>query len=306
MRSTRRSSGSPTTSPCAGAGRRFDNRPTAGRRATRLSWFAGGMASTAALGLACAAWLWPRYAQTPEAPGRTQVSEAAQTTTGGGDASSHAGRRRRGGAAAHERDAHRGQRRACRGGRGPVQGAASPSGTSVRRARRGLSRRRRRNAASAWPWRATVAVDVDVDEGVVEVWNATFGWRVSSPASAGRAKPPTKLRRARRRTAKPPTRRLKSWSCRAPSRRQDAAGGGRAGDQPGVQVDGHRRRSASTHGGSRVAMLAAPARAGGESPGAARAALAAGDAPRALEIYEPGAEDRPRRGERRLRDRPDA
>ena len=50
--------------------------------------------------------------------------------------------------------------------------------------------------------------------------------------------------------------------------------------------DGHRRRSASTHGSGRVAMLAAPARAGVESPGAARAALAAGDAPRALEIYK--------------------
>ncbi len=45
----------------------FGSRPT-GRRAARLSWFAGGMASTAGLALACAALLWPRYVQTPERP----------------------------------------------------------------------------------------------------------------------------------------------------------------------------------------------------------------------------------------------
>src|SRR4029079_8698105 len=57
----------------------IDNRPTAGRRATRLSWFAGGMASTAALALACAAWLWPRVVQTP---GSTEGKAPAVTNAG--------------------------------------------------------------------------------------------------------------------------------------------------------------------------------------------------------------------------------
>src|SRR4029079_13551885 len=45
----------------------IDNGPTPKRRGARLSWFAGGMASTAALALACAAWLWPR-GMNPERP----------------------------------------------------------------------------------------------------------------------------------------------------------------------------------------------------------------------------------------------
>ena len=38
----------------------IDTRPSARARARRGFWFAGGMATTAALALACAAWLWPR------------------------------------------------------------------------------------------------------------------------------------------------------------------------------------------------------------------------------------------------------
>src|SRR6476659_9563233 len=54
----------------------IDNGPTPKRRGARLSWFAGGMASTAALALACAAWLWPRIGHTP---GPDQVRPVAQT-----------------------------------------------------------------------------------------------------------------------------------------------------------------------------------------------------------------------------------
>src|SRR5262249_11495232 len=53
-----------------------------------------------------------------------------------------------------------------------------------------------------------------------------------------------------------------------------------------LRSDTHRRHSMSTHGSGGVAMVSAPAVRGAESPRAARAALAAGDARKALEIYK--------------------
>ena len=71
-----------------------------------------------------------------------------------------------------------------------------------------------------------------------------------------------------------------------------------------LRSEAHRRRS-STHG-SGGSRCSAAARAAAETPGAARAALAAGDAPRALEIYKNLAQKTgPVARERRLRDRQD-
>ena len=55
------------------------NPSTTGRRGARLPWFAGGVASTAALALACAAWLWPRVVETPPSPDRAQARQAIQS-----------------------------------------------------------------------------------------------------------------------------------------------------------------------------------------------------------------------------------
>jgi len=57
------------------------------RRPRGWSWFAGGMASTAAIAVACAALLWPRAVETPGAGGRetatvTNPSSEATMTTG--------------------------------------------------------------------------------------------------------------------------------------------------------------------------------------------------------------------------------
>lgn len=66
-----------------------NSRSAWGRRPKGWSWFAGGMASTAAVAVAFAAWLWPGSVETPGARDRTGVTATAPAgettlTTGAG------------------------------------------------------------------------------------------------------------------------------------------------------------------------------------------------------------------------------
>ena len=133
-------------------------------------------------------------------------------------------------------------------------------------------------------------VDVDVDEGIVEVWNDDVrlarlepGRALEQPPSPTRRRPPAPERR-RRSSA---TRRHKSTEpfelpVVPPDKRAAVA---RAGDDAAAAL-GDTPSPSSAHGEQQVAMLDAPGAApAAETPAAARAALAAGDAPRALQIY---------------------
>ena len=255
------------------------NRPTSaaaaarGCRGSRAAWPAPRRSRSRAR-RGCGRASCRRRRAGPGQPGR---AGAAATS---GDAAAHARRRRRGGAAAHERDAHRGQRRARRGRRGPVQGAAPPPGTPVRRARRELSGHRRRNAFGV-AVNGERRVDVDVDEGVVEVWNGDVrlarlepGQRWNStpsdeardaPARPATGEPATAADKA---TEKPelPTSVPRTRRRRRRSSRRRACG---CGPMRATAI-----RSART-ASKQVAMLASPARRAARRRRAARAALAA-------------------------------
>jgi tetratricopeptide (TPR) repeat protein len=264
----------------------IDNRPTGARRATRLSWFAGGMASTAALGLACAAWLWPRDAQTPGTPERAQVSEIAQATT--------ATETRRltldGGV---EAELQRTSVMRIEGSDARVEGGAVRFKVPHRRPGHPFVVRAEGYRVVVIGTRFGVAVagdrhvDVDVDEGVVEVWNNDVRlarlepgqrWKSEAAGKASEAETPNgeAAGKATEKVELPRTMPLDKTPPAAIKPETSLV----------FRSDGHRRHSASTYGSGRVAMVETPARKGVESPAAARAALAAGDAPRALEIYK--------------------
>jgi len=184
----------------------IDNRPTGGRRATRLSWFAGGVASTAVLGLACAAWLWPRVAQTPP---REQVRTVAQAP-----ASTETRRLTLDGGV--EAELQRTSVMRIEGSDARVEDGAVRFKVPHRRPGHPFVVRAEGYRVIVLGTRFGVAVagdrqvDVDVDEGVVEVWN--------SDVRLARVEPlPTSLPRPRR-PATPPTRRRRSSSCRTPCR----------------------------------------------------------------------------------------
>jgi hypothetical protein len=268
----------------------IDNRPTAGRRATRLSWFAGGMASTAAVALACAAWLWPRVVQTPGPQGKVATGAAAVgapsletrrlTLEGGVEAELQrtsvmriegSDPRVEGGTVRfkvpHRRPGHP---FVVRADRYHVVVIGTKFGVGVNGDRR---------------------VDVDVDEGVVEVWNNDVRLARLEPGQRWNSSPATED------TAE-------AGAGKEPAKAGDAADKStekfelpvmapeKAPPSPGVETSlemrsaTHFRRS-SRHAERQVAMVASPARAPvAETPAGARAALAAGDAPRALEIYK--------------------
>ena len=127
-------------------------------------------------------------------------------------------------------------------------------------------------------------VDVDVDEGVVEVWSSDVrlahlepGQRWNSAVSADKA--------SEAETAADPADKAAEMQTETPEL-PAAAPAEKLVPSPGMKIGRpEARRRQSAHGAARVAMVATPARSTVESPGAARAALAAGDAPRALEIY---------------------
>ena len=136
--------------------------------------------------------------------------------------------------------------------------------------------------ALAWLQPCHPVVDVDVDEGVVEVWNGDDrvarlepGQRWNSTSAAEGATPDTD--RAADKTAdKLELPRMEPAEKPAPSPEPDTS-------WAIAPRDPHRRHT--SRGSMRVAAIATPSRDATESPRAAREALAAGDAPRALQIY---------------------
>jgi tetratricopeptide (TPR) repeat protein len=250
------------------------------------------MASTAALGLACAAWLWPRDAQTPGAPERAQVSEIAQASTlpetrrltldGGVEA-----------------ELQRTSVMRIEGSDARVEGGAVRFKVPHRRPGHPFVVRAEGYRVVVVGTRFGVAVagdrqvDVDVDEGVVEVWNNDVRmarlepgqrWKSEAAGEAAAVEPPKGEAAGRATDKTEKTEKLELPRTMPLDETPPAA------VEPETALvfrsGGHRRHSTSTYGSGRVAMLAAPARKGVESPAAARAALAAGDAPRALEIYK--------------------
>ena len=154
-------------------------------------------------------------------------------------------------------------------------------------------------------------VDVDVDEGVVEVWNNDVRlarlepgqrWNSAPESDDATAAGANAGGEARRRGGQVDREVRAARDCR-PRRRRRRRGRRRRCGRGRRRTAAVRRRTAG--GASRCS--ATPARAPPpRSPGAARAALAAGDAPRALEIYKSLAQKTgPVARERRLRDRPD-
>jgi len=266
----------------------IDSGPTARRRGARLSWFAGGMASTAAIALACAAWLWPRNVESPGSA-QTQAAETRRLTLEGGVVAElqhtskmsieESGARVEGGTVKfkvpHRRPGH------------PFVVRAEHYRVVVIGTRFGVGVNGDRR------------VDVDVDEGVVEVWNGEArvarlepGQRWNSPpaaASTPAAAPPPAgeatgkaLREEKQQDTPqdkqelPQTTPLDKTAPRAVE--PDIA----------LVLGSESRRHGSRRAPTRIALVDSPSRAGGgpESPRAARAALAAGDAPKALEIYK--------------------
>ncbi|HEY7375676.1 MAG TPA: FecR domain-containing protein [Polyangia bacterium] len=269
----------------------IDSGPTARRRGARLSWFAGGMASTAALALACAAWLWPRNVESPSAPQAQAPTETRRLTLEGGVVAElqhtskmsieESGARVEGGTVKfkvpHRRPGH------------PFVVSAEHYRVVVIGTRFGVGVNGDRR------------VDVDVDEGVVEVWNNDArvarlepGQRWNSPPSAASAPaaapvpadvtggaadkalgPGPGKDRDRDKQELPQTVPLDKTAPRAVE------------PELALVLGSESRRHGSRRASTRIALVDSPSHGGGsESPRAARAALAAGDAPKALEIYK--------------------
>ena len=263
------------------------SRPTTGRRAARLSWFAGGVASTAALALACAAWLWPRVVETPRRrtarkPGKRfqspATSETRRLTLDGGveaELQRTSVMRIEGSDARVEDGAVRFKVPKRRPGHPFVVRAETYPGDRAgdalrrRRRRRAPGRRRRRRGRRRG----------------LERRRATGAPR-AGPALEQRAAAADKAP-ARRRPANRPTRRRRSWSSRGPSRstrRRPRRSSRRPPSCPGARRTTAVRRRPTAAGAWRCS---ARRRARAPRPRARpRAALAAGDAPRALEIYK--------------------
>jgi hypothetical protein len=266
----------------------FDSRP-AGRRSARLSWFAGGMASTAALALACAAWLWPTVVHSPErgtvpqaqAPAATGMQRL--TLEGGVEAElqhtsvmriEESGARVEGGAVKfkvpHRRPGHP---FVVRADRYHVVVIGTRFGVAV-----GENRR----------------VDVDVDEGVVEVWYDKVRlarlepgqrWN-SAPGADGASAAPDQEKKsgdeAARATEKVPL--PSTVPAEKPVTSSPSPETSLTFDKTEIRRRHAIRKEARAE--ARLAMVAPPApKPAPETPAGAKAALAAGDAPRALEIY---------------------
>lgn len=266
----------------------FDAQPAMGRRGAGLSWFAGGMASTAVLALACAAWLWPRIAQTP--PERPQAHAPTQAPAGSET-------RRLTLEGGVEAELQRSSVMRIEGSDARVEGGAVRFKVPHRRPGHPFVVRadRYRVVVIGTRFGVTVGgdrrVDVDVDEGIVEVWNADDRvarlepgqrWDSTStaegPAPEGAAKDgkPDSDRAADKAADKLELPRTEPAQKLSPSPEPDTS-------WAIAPRDPHRRHT--SRGAMRVAVVATPSREATESPRAARDALAAGDAPRALQIY---------------------
>jgi len=265
----------------------FDARP-AGRRGARLSWFAGGMASTAALALASAALLWPRVVQTPE---RSHVAQAPVASPASAET------RRLTLEGGVEAELQRTSVMRIEGNGPRVEDGAVRFKVPHRRPGHPFVVRAERYRVIVLGTKFGVAVngagdrrvDVDVDEGVVEVWNNDVRLARLEPGQRWNSSPAEGAPADRDGTEKSGDAADKvnekyELPVMAPAK---------APPSPVVETSlrlrsetRHRRSSMHTERQERqVAVVATPARApAGDSPAAARAALAAGDAPRALEI----------------------
>jgi tetratricopeptide (TPR) repeat protein len=259
------------------------SRPTTGRRGARLSWFAGGVASTAALALACAAWLWPRVVETPPSPDRVQARQAVPSpgtpetrrlTLDGGV----------------EAELQRTSVMRIEGSDARVEDGAVRFKVPKRRPGHPFVVRAETYRVIVLGTRFGVAVnderrvDVDVDEGVVEVWNGDVRLARLDPGQRWNSVPPPADQAPTGESADKATEKLELPRTEPLDKTPPPAVEPETALVP--RAEAHHRRSPPTHGSAREAMLGAPARAGAETPSAARAALAAGDAPRALEIYK--------------------
>jgi tetratricopeptide (TPR) repeat protein len=263
------------------------NPPTTGRRGARLSWFAGGVASTAALALACAAWLWPRVVETPPSPDR--VTRQAVPSPAGPET------RRLTLDGGVEAELQRTSVMRIEGSDARVEDGTVRFKVPKRRPGHPFVVRAETYRVIVLGTRFGVAVDearrvdVDVDEGVVEVWNGAMRLARLEPGQRWNSVPPTADEAPADRTptgeaADQATEKLQLPRTEPPDKTPAPAVEPETILLP--RAEAHHRRSTSTHGSGRVAMVGAPARGGAETPSAARAALAAGDAPRALEIYK--------------------
>ena len=267
----------------------IDTRPSAGRRAARLSWFAGGMASTAALALACAAWLWPRVVQTPE---RGQDKQAADASNRGSTSSETRRLTLEGGV---EAELQRTSVMRIEGSDPRVEGGTVRFKVPRRRPGHPFVVRADRYHVVVIGTKFGVAVngdrrvDVDVDEGVVEVWNNDVRLARLEPGQRWNSAPESDDATAA--PARAPAAKLGDAADKSTEKFElPVMPPEKAPPSPGLETtlqlrsETHHRRS-SAHGGRQVAMLGTPSRVpAAETPAAARAALAAGDAPRALEI----------------------
>jgi hypothetical protein len=268
----------------------IDTRPSAGRRATRLSWFAGGMASTAALALACAAWLWPRVVQTPE---RGQGKQGAVTSNQGSTSVDTRRLTLEGGV---EAELQRTSVMRIEGSDPRVEGGTVRFKVPRRRPGHPFVVRADRYHVVVIGTKFGVAVngdrrvDVDVDEGVVEVWNNDVRLARLEPGQRWNSSPESDDTTSTT-GARTPAAKLGDPADKSTEKFElPVMPPEKAPPSPGVETtlqlrsEKYHRRS-SAHGEKQIAMLGAPARGpAAETPSAARAALAAGDVPRALEI----------------------
>jgi TolA-binding protein len=264
----------------------IDTRPTAGRRAARLSWFAGGMASTAAVALACAAWLWPRVVQTPERAEARQPALASSATPETRRLTLEGG---------VEAELQRTSVMRIEGSDPRVEGGTVRFKVPRRRPGHPFVVRAERYHVVVIGTKFGVAVngdrrvDVDVDEGVVEVWNNDVRVARLEPGQRWNSSPDSE--EATVIGAQKPAAKVGDTGDKATETFElPVMPPEKAPPSPGLETtlalrsETHHRRS-SARGERQIAMVGSPARGPApETPAAARAALAAGDAPRALEI----------------------
>jgi tetratricopeptide (TPR) repeat protein len=262
------------------------------RRGARLSWFAGGMASTAALALACAAWLWPRVVHTPETPEKQASGPAVAVT------STEARRLTLEGGV--EAELQRTSVMRIEGSDPRVEGGAVRFKVPRRRPGHPFVVHAERYRVIVLGTKFGVAVDgerrvdVDVDEGVVEVWTGDLRLARLEPGQRWNSTPATDdapgagtsvgKDQDNAKQADAPDKATETFEL--PVTAPEKAPASPAPETTlRLRSETHHRHPAA-RGERQVAVLATPARgATAETPAAARAALAAGDAPRALEIY---------------------
>lgn len=261
----------------------------AGTRSRRWTYFAGGMVTTATLAATCAVWLWPRTIdmpdRSPNVPAANRGVSAPKVATAEPELRALT---LEGGVVArvHASSVMRLEGSDPRVEQGEVRFSVphrTPGHPFVVRAdcfrvlvigtKFGVA------VTPANDNTPVSGVDVDVDEGVVEVWDDVRlarlqpGERWHGAVTITVTPPPGTAVEP----AVEPAPALEAPSTAQPARR--AAPARRPGRVPGRTV------ALTTPGGNATRVTTSDAAPPVESPSAARAALAAGDAARALQIY---------------------